>query len=321
MLIPGMDETTTTELESSLDRLELDLATWDQNQRIGGLLSRTVLSGGKRFRPLLSFLMGDFFGVDHAELSPFARVVELVHAATLAHDDVIDNASLRRGQASINAAVGNKRAVLAGDYLLAYAVDRVAQSKSTDLVRALTLVISDLAEGEWLQLDNASKLDIRMDDITEVAVKKTGSVLRWCSVVPSILSKQPEENITKAAKFGECLGIAFQMTDDILDFKRKDGSEFADLKSGVINSVMFQAASLASGKDTLRLTNLSEEAIRSLPIDRGILAVATLVSGKLTLCRQILNELAQSPSLDKSTKTQAAHASLNALISYLEARV
>jgi octaprenyl-diphosphate synthase len=265
--------------------------------------------------------MGDFFGVDHNDLLPFARVVELVHAATLAHDDVIDNASLRRGQASINAAVGNKRAVLAGDYLLAYAVDRVAQSKSPELVRALTRVISDLAEGEWLQLDNACKLEITMNDITDVALKKTGSVLRWCSVVPSILSAQPESNLEKAAQFGECLGIAFQMTDDILDFKRKDGSEFADLKSGVINSVMFQAAAIQAGCDTLSLSNFDEKTIKTLPIEKGIVAVAQLVGEKLSLCRQILNDLSDSPSIDKSIKTKAAHTSLNALISYLEARV
>jgi octaprenyl-diphosphate synthase len=116
--IPGLDQSHSKELISSISRLELDLSKWDQNSRIGGLLSRTVLSGGKRLRPLLTFLMADLFGIDHEQILPFARVVELVHAATLAHDDVIDNAKMRRGQPSINASTSNKHAVLAGDFLL-----------------------------------------------------------------------------------------------------------------------------------------------------------------------------------------------------------
>jgi len=99
----------------SIQSLDFDLENWEKNPRIGGVLSKTVLSGGKRLRPLLTFLMGDLFDVPHEHLARFAKVVEMVHASTLAHDDVIDNADVRRGNPSINMIASNKKAVLAGD--------------------------------------------------------------------------------------------------------------------------------------------------------------------------------------------------------------
>lgn len=220
--------------------LQIDLDSWDKNPRIGTILNQTVLLGGKRLRPLLTILFGQAFGLNLDALAPFARAVELVHASTLAHDDVIDNADHRRGKPSINAVSSNKRAVLAGDYLLAYVLEEVAKQGRNDIVVELARVIGDLAEGEWVQLENAQNEALTWQHVVDAAIKKTGSVLRWCSIVPALLANAPEDVVQAARSFGEKLGVAFQLTDDILDVVRRDGSQLADQKSGVISAIIFQ---------------------------------------------------------------------------------
>ncbi|MFW7380404.1 MAG: polyprenyl synthetase family protein [Oligoflexus sp.] len=319
--IPAIGHAVSPQVAASIAQLEFDLGQWEQNPRIGDLLSRTVLNGGKRLRPLVNFLMADFFGVKHEDIAPYARVVELVHAATLAHDDVIDNASVRRGAPSINAVATNKHAVLAGDYLLAYAVEQVARSGRGDLVLCLTRVISDLAEGEWLQIENSQANHLNKEDIENVALKKTGSVLRWCCEIPPRLQRLDEDLCQKAAEFGELLGVAFQMTDDILDFKRRDGAEFADIKNGVINSVIYEALSITSPDRAPH-----SGAIAKINWDAETLAVSlervTIdARKKLDRCRELLKLMEEStPSLQARERNSAQFA-MSCLIEYLANRV
>ena len=142
-----------------LDRsknLDLQVRSVNAHLAIDEVLSRTVLRGGKRLRPLLTFLMGNLFKIDLESLTPFARATELVHAASLSHDDVIDNATMRRGCPSINILASNKKAVLAGDYLLSSVIVDLCSTGELVLVNEMSLVIKDLSEGEWLQLDLVS---------------------------------------------------------------------------------------------------------------------------------------------------------------------
>ena len=117
------------DIKSSLQNLDFNLEKQEKNPRIDRLLRSTVLSGGKRLRPMLTFLWADLCGISHDQIEPFAQVAELTHAATLAHDDVIDNAIVRRGKPSINVVSSNKKAVLAGDYLLASSLQIVAAQR------------------------------------------------------------------------------------------------------------------------------------------------------------------------------------------------
>ena len=322
MSIPGISHAISSEVTQSLEALQFDLSDWDKNPRIGGLLSQTVLVGGKRLRPLLTLLMGDLFGCSHDEIKSLAQVVELVHAATLAHDDVVDDANVRRGEPSINAVSTNKKAVLAGDYLLAHSLAEVAKYGSPALVSCLSEIISDLAEGEWIQIENAEKPNLSRADVDLVALKKTGSVLRWCSEAPTLHLGLEKEITEKAREFGECLGIAFQMTDDILDFKRRDGAEFADLKNKVINSVIFEALTLKND-----LTELDTAAIDELELDPKYIDIALEVVGKrvgerLDRCRQLALEFSQRP-IDESKQAarQNAFMSVSCIIEYLANRI
>lgn len=320
MSIPSVYQAIPAHIIDSVNKLDFDLAKWDRNPRIGGLLSQTVLGGGKRLRPLISFLMADVCGIKHEQQAPFSRVVELVHAATLAHDDVIDNAEVRRGLPSINARSTNKTAVLAGDYLLAYAVEQVARKGNPDIVVRLTEVISDLAEGEWLQIENSESSSLQWDDIVRVAAKKTGSVLRWCTVVPAILAGFNDELINKAADLGLKIGIAFQMTDDILDFKRRDGAEFADLKNGVINSVIFQMMR-ADNQEAVFFKGNAKPKLDNRNLDQAIDRVASYASQQLDDCRQLLNGIvAATPELTDQRRANAFEA-MGYLIEFIEKRV
>lgn len=211
------------------------------NEDINLLLKRTVLAGGKRLRPLLTYVMGSFFDQSIEKMRPFARAVELVHAASLSHDDVIDNASIRRGLPSINIVGSNKRAVLAGDYLLSDVIVSLTNTGSLAAVKEMAMVIQDLSQGEWLQLDASVDKNYTRELIEEIALKKTASVMSYCTVIPTILNDSPEYIVDYAKEFGKNLGLAFQYVDDTLDFSEKGQKDkFLDLQNGLINSVLFE---------------------------------------------------------------------------------
>jgi octaprenyl-diphosphate synthase len=235
----------------SVAALDFRLVTDGKNPRIAGLLNETVLAGGKRLRPILAFMMADLFDLPHDKIAFYSRAIEMIHASSLAHDDVIDEATERRGRPSINIAATNKRAVLAGDYLLAQVLQGACQNGPHEIVAELARTIADLAEGEWLQIENAVRQDLSYDDVERVALKKTASVMRLCSLLPAMISGASSTANELASRFGEHLGLAFQLTDDILDLKRDDGSRLQDLKCGTINAVIFGALAHAAGSDKI----------------------------------------------------------------------
>lgn len=314
------------EIAKSVAQLDFSLAEWDRNPRIAQLLSRTVLKGGKRLRPLMTFMVADLFGLDHAQVAPFARHVELVHASTLAHDDVVDNADIRRGEASINAVASNKKAVLAGDYLLSYVLQEIASSGRNDLVIEMARIIADLAEGEWLQIENSVATHLKWSDIEGVALHKTGSVLRWSWAAPALLANMDEPFVQKCRRLGEAIGIAFQMTDDILDFVRQDGAEGADVKNRVINAVIFEALVLKYDRDLLNMSEINDLDISST-LDVAMLKVRArvdaLVKESHCLLREIADEFEQKRGLVHGVPASesSAFASLSMMINFLAQRI
>jgi octaprenyl-diphosphate synthase len=298
---------------NSVKKLNFDLQGWDGNDRIGKVLSRTVLTGGKRLRPLLTFVMGDFFDISHDTIAPYGRAVELVHASTLAHDDVIDNATSRRGEPSINEVSSNKRAVLAGDYLLAFVLADVSKRGRNDIVVELANVIADLAEGEWIQLENIDKASVAREDVDLVALKKTGSVLRWCCAVPALLANSSEEVVQLAKQFGEKLGVAFQMTDDVLDFLRKDEAAFADLKNGVINSVIYELGKISPNFRDAPLSEIEG------PVDEAIGLVRRRAETIMNEARSHLQKIVDLRG-PMSSKQEKAHKTLEYLCEFILTR-
>ena len=226
---------------SQVKGLDLHIKSEDCRQEIDRLLQRSVLVGGKRLRPLLTYLVAEFLDIPLKEVKPLAETIELVHGASLAHDDVVDNATTRRGIPSINVQSSNKKAVLAGDYLLADVIVQLSRLNRPDIISEMALVIKDLAEGEWVQSDAAKNRDYTRELISEVAELKTCSVMSWCFVAPSLYKDLPNNLVGHMRDIGRHLGLAFQLIDDTLDFSENSNKDqLLDLDNGIVNSVLFE---------------------------------------------------------------------------------
>lgn len=230
------------ELKAHIDELQLEMT----EQTVSGLtheLNGLVKAGGKKFRPGLMFLMGEVFGVPHSELLTFARSVELTHLASLIHDDVIDDSDKRRNHPTLNSIRNNTTAILAGDYVLATIMGELAKAGNLEILRDLTVCIQDLADGEWLQYDLKSKAHVGFEDLEQISLKKTGSLIRYCCTTPAKLADH--KDIKTVAILGERIGLIFQMADDIVDGIPQSGRPaFQDVINGQLNFVTLKLVEL-----------------------------------------------------------------------------
>lgn len=193
---------------------------------------------GKRFRPALVFLFGEHFGLAPAQLVPLARAVEMTHTASLVHDDVIDEASERRGIETLNHRFSPTEAILAGDYLLATVIHDLVGQAPSDVILDLTQAIKELADGEWLQARLKRAEAVTWGELDTVARKKTGSLMWWSMLAPARVAALSPEDLRRCREMGDDVGIFFQMLDDVNDFNPHSGKPFgADLMNGQLNYV------------------------------------------------------------------------------------
>ncbi len=174
---------------------------------------------GKKIRPLLVLLSAKISGEVNDRSYRGAVLVELLHTATLVHDDVVDNADKRRGFLSINAVFKNKAAVLMGDYLLARGLLIAVDGKDYDFLSVITNTVKRMSEGELLQIRKTRKLDIDEETYFQIISDKTASLLETCCQIGSLSSSNNGEYHQAMKKFGESIGMAFQIRDDILDYE------------------------------------------------------------------------------------------------------
>ena len=182
------------------------------------VLSHIRKRGGKRMRPMLILLSAKNYGEVSEVTQNAALGLELLHTASLVHDDVVDESSERRGQASVNASYDNKVAVLVGDYILSTALLRVALSNNHQIVQQLAELGRTLAAGEILQLSNISNQEISEDVYYQVIDKKTAVLFEACAGLGAVSVGVKDEEVEKAKKFGHNIGMIFQIRDDIFDY-------------------------------------------------------------------------------------------------------
>ena len=182
------------------------------------VLSHIRKRGGKRMRPMLILLSAKNYGEVSEVTQNAALGLELLHTASLVHDDVVDESSERRGQASVNATYDNKVAVLVGDYILSTALLRVALSNNNEIVQQLAQLGRTLAAGEILQLSNISNQEISEDVYYQVIDQKTAVLFEACAALGAISVGVDAEEVEKAKKFGHNIGMIFQIRDDIFDY-------------------------------------------------------------------------------------------------------
>lgn len=207
--------------------LEQFIALFDASMsHTDGLLSQVLehikKKAGKRMRPMLILLSAKNYGAISDVTLHSAVGLELLHTASLVHDDVVDESEERRGQASVNAVYNNKVAVLVGDYLLSTALLNVALTDKNKIVRYLSELGRTLSRGEILQLSNIRSEEISEDVYYEVIKQKTAALFEACCAIGALSAGASDEEIEKAKQFGQNLGIIFQIRDDIFDYYDSD---------------------------------------------------------------------------------------------------
>lgn len=176
---------------------------------------------GKQLRPLLVFLSAGINGGARESTYVAAGMIELLHTATLIHDDVVDEAYERRGFFSINALWRSKISVLVGDYLLSKGLLLAIEKNEIELLRIMSKAVKDMSEGELLQIERSRKMDINESTYFEIIEKKTASLLASCSANGACSAGASTEMIERMRDFGLYLGIAFQIKDDLFDYQPK----------------------------------------------------------------------------------------------------
>lgn len=174
--------------------------------------------GGKRMRPILTLLIAKSYGGVTRVTQNAAIGLELLHTASLVHDDVVDESGERRGQASVNATYNNKAAVLVGDFILSTALLHVSYTNDQRIVENLAELGRTLASGELLQLWNISNKEISEDIYYEVIKQKTAVLFESCAAIGALSAGASDEEVRRASQFGQNLGIMFQIRDDIFDY-------------------------------------------------------------------------------------------------------
>jgi len=189
-----------------------------QDGMLSSALTHIRKRGGKRMRPILMLLMAKNYGAVSNVTQHSAVGLELLHTASLVHDDVVDESGERRGQASVNATYNNKVAVLVGDYILSTALLHVSFTGHQRIVQELSELGRTLAAGEILQLSNIQNQDLSEEVYYQVIQQKTAALFQSCAAIGALSAGATDEQVQKAGEFGKNLGIMFQIRDDIFDY-------------------------------------------------------------------------------------------------------
>lgn len=241
------------------------------NSEISGYLasesatSRQVIdhvmdSGGKRIRPALYFFVCRMLGYRGEHLLPIAAVTEFVHAASLLHDDVVDDSTLRRNKPTPNTIWGDEAAVLTGDLIYARASEMMADTGSLEIVKLFARAIRLMSEGELLQLENVFNARLSTDTYLKILNCKTAVLIAAACRSAGVLGGATEDQRAALSRFGELTGVAFQLIDDALDYlsssERFGKPTLADLKEGKVTMPVILLRDLCAGSDQERIASM-----------------------------------------------------------------
>ena len=291
---------------------------------LGSALSHIRQRGGKRMRPILMMLMARNFGTVSAVTQHSAVGLELLHTASLVHDDVVDESGERRGQASVNATYNNKVAVLVGDYILSTALLHVSYTGHQRIIEYLAELGRTLAAGEILQLSNIQNQAISEDVYYQVIKQKTAALFEACAAIGAMSGGATEEDMQKARQFGQNLGIMFQIRDDIFDYF--DSKEIGkptgnDMTEGKLTLPVIYA-----------LNNTNFESMQTLakkvkagtinPDEIAVLVEFTKQQGGIDYAEQKMAEFSQicMQYIDENVKEKVIKDSLTAYVDYVVQR-
>ena len=291
---------------------------------LGSALAHIRQRGGKRMRPILMMLMARNFGTVSDVTQHSAVGLELLHTASLVHDDVVDESSERRGQASVNASYNNKVAVLVGDYILSTALLHVSYTGHQRIIEYLAELGRTLAAGEILQLSNIQNQVISEDVYYDVIKQKTAALFEACAAIGAMSGGATEEQMQKARQFGQNLGIMFQIRDDIFDYfdskeiGKPTGNDMTEGKLTLpviyaLNTTDFESMQTLARKVKAGTVNQDEIAV---------LVEFTKQQGGIEYAEQKMAEFSNicMQYIDENVKEKAIKDSLTAYVDYVVQR-
>ena len=291
---------------------------------LGSALAHIRQRGGKRMRPILMMLMARNFGTVSDVTQHSAVGLELLHTASLVHDDVVDESSERRGQASVNATYNNKVAVLVGDYILSTALLHVSYTGHQRIIEYLAELGRTLAAGEILQLSNIQNQVISEDVYYDVIKQKTAALFEACAAIGAMSGGATEEQMQKARQFGQNLGIMFQIRDDIFDYfdskeiGKPTGNDMTEGKLTLpviyaLNTTDFESMQTLARKVKTGTVNQDEIAV---------LVEFTKQQGGIEYAEQKMAEFSNicMQYIDENVKEKAIKDSLTAYVDYVVQR-
>jgi len=291
-------------LENSIEKLLTTRVTF-----IRDVVHHLVKSGGKRIRPILVILSSKLCGYEADGHLPYAAIVEFIHTATLLHDDVVDNAETRRGTATANTVWGNESSVLVGDFLFSKSFDLMVSGGNEEILKVMSKATTDLAEGEILELLKTSDAKTLEEEYFEVIGCKTAVLLSAACEIGALMGKVDEEKRKALRDFGYHVGMAFQLTDDLLDYTSsgktlgKDAGR--DLKEGKVTLPLIHALKSATDEEKTfieegltkkRVTGKDFRTIKRI-IEKyeGLDYTAELSRGHISCARELLAKFPDSP--------------------------
>lgn len=272
---------------------------------VGQVARYIIHSGGKRLRPALVLLSSGAIGSEHPQRHSLAAVVEFIHTATLLHDDVVDESSLRRGRQTANEVFGNAASVLVGDFLYSRAFQMMVDADNMAIMRSLADATNVIAEGEVLQLMHMRDAEITEHDYLRVIRSKTAKLFEASSRLAAQLVGAPSHIEESLATYGQAIGTAFQIIDDVLDYEG-DADELGknlgdDLREGKTTLPIICALQTADSTDRARL-------------------VHAITSGDLDALPELIRIIKIGGGLDQSRAVAAAEAqrALSAIESFAD---
>ena len=294
------------------------------NVMLENVLGYIKKRGGKRMRPILTLLMAKSFGQVSDSTQHAALALELLHTASLVHDDVVDESDERRGQASVNASFTNKVAVLVGDYILSTALLHVAYTGQPKIVEELALLGRTLASGELLQLSSVQKQEISEDLYFDIIYQKTAVLFAVSAAIGAMSAGAHEGDIEAARQFGKQLGLMFQIRDDIFDYfddasiGKPTGN---DMKEGKLTLPVIYALNKSQDADMIALAyKVKEGSANTDEIAR--LVDFTKLQGGIEYAEHCMENLGSlcKQYIDEYIKEKAIRDSLTAYVDYVVQR-
>jgi octaprenyl-diphosphate synthase len=295
-----------------------------QDGMLSSALSHIRKRGGKRMRPILMLLMAKNYGAVSSVTQHSAVGLELLHTASLVHDDVVDESGERRGQASVNATYNNKVAVLVGDYILSTALLHVSFTGHQRIVQELSELGRTLAAGEILQLSNIQNQDFSEEVYYQVIQQKTAALFQSCAAIGALSAGATDEQVQKAGEFGKNLGIMFQIRDDIFDYF--DSKEIGkptgnDMTEGKLTLPVLYALNTTSFDSMLTLARKVKAGTIN-PDEIAVLVEFTKQQGGIEYAEQKMAEFSQlcKNYIDENVKEKAIREALTAYVDYVVQR-